>query len=195
MVERQMMLTRILFGGTAAAMVTIAGAGGFARATDNPRGLDPGEDVIDQPLTISPRVTPMPPLYSNSDGGLNNSAVTGNPLWGITIETLHTTRERPIFSPSRRPPMPAAIAAPPPPPLSPPPAPDEPAFDLLGTVAGSGVGYAVFLDKTTQEIVRLKTGEGQDGWILQSVKDREAVLTNDNRTAVMRLPSPTGEQQ
>jgi general secretion pathway protein N len=120
----------------------------------------------------------------------------GNPLWGITIESLPATRERPLFLPSRRPPVAAAIAAPEaPPPPPPPPVPDKPALDLLGTVAGNGVGYAVFLDGTTHDIVRLKTGEGQDGWILQTVKNREAVLVKNDHTAVMRLPSLLGEQR
>jgi len=30
-------------------------------------------------------------------------------------------------------------------------------------ISGSGAGYAVFLDNTTHDIVRLKAGEGQDG--------------------------------
>ena len=28
--------------------------------------------------------------------------ITGNPLWGITLKQLSNTRDRPIFSPSRR---------------------------------------------------------------------------------------------
>lgn len=185
-----MILSRILIGSAAAVVVSITIAGGFVWAADNPRGLDPSEDEFDRPVSIMPKVTPMPPLPI-TDTGANNSAESGNPLWGITIELLHATRQRPIFSPSRRPPMPAALAAPPPP--SAPPTPDKPAFNLLGTVAGSGAGYAVFLDNTTHDIVRLKTGEGQDGWILRSVKKREAVLVKNDQIAVMRLPSPTGD--
>jgi general secretion pathway protein N len=129
---------------------------------------------------------------ANNPGGFDR----GNPLWGIKIESLQATRERPLFSPSRRAPVAATIAAPEalPPPPPPPPPPDRPALDLLGTVTGNGVGYAVFLDGATHDIVRLKTGEGQDGWILQSVKNREAVLVKDDRTAVMRLASPLGGQ-
>jgi general secretion pathway protein N len=195
MAERQIMLSRILLSAAAAAMVAIAGAGGPAWAANDSRGLERGEDEIGQPTKIMPSVTPPSNPVNNS--GPDNSAATGNPLWGITIESLQAIDERPIFSPSRRPPTAATIAEPalPPPPSPPPPVPDKPAFDLLGTVAGSRVGYAVFLDRTTHDIMHLKTGEGQDGWILQSVKKREAVLVKDDRTAVIRLPSPTGEQQ
>lgn len=183
---------RIPIGVAAAALLVIAAADGSVRAADNPHGLDPSEDELDRPVTIMPQVMPMPAMSPTNDGALNNSAANGNPLWGITIESLHATRERPLFSPSRRPPTPAAIAAPLPPPPPPPP-PDKPGLALLGTVAGASVGYAVFLDNATHDILRLKTGEGQGGWILQSVKNREAVLVKNDRTAVMRLPSPTGE--
>lgn len=180
------MILRSLFGVAAAALLTMAVVGGSAMAADNPRGLDPSEDGLDRPV----KITPMPPLPLAGDSGSKASVETGNPLWGITIESLHATRDRPIFSPSRRRPAPAAIGAPPPP--SPPPSlSDKPGFNLLGTVAGSGVGYAVFLDNTTHDIVRLKIGEGQDGWILQSVENREAVLVKNDQTAIMRLPSPT----
>ena len=34
----------------------------------------------------------------------------GNPLWSIPLSALSATRERPIFSASRRPPQPAVVA-------------------------------------------------------------------------------------
>lgn len=187
-----MILRHSLTSAAAGALLSIAAAGGSIRAADNPRGLDPSEDEFGRRVTIMPNVTPMPPLPSTTDSGWNHDAQSSNPLWGITIQSLHATRERPIFLPSRRPPMPAAIAAPRPA-AAPPPLPDKPALDLLGTVTGSDVGYAVFLDNTTHDIVRLRTGQRQDGWILQSVKNREAVLMKNDQTTVLRLPSPTGE--
>jgi general secretion pathway protein N len=189
-----MILRRILTGSAFAVLASMTIARGLVWAADNPRGLDPSDDGLDRPVSGMPKITPMPPSPPISDEGTNNGTESGNPLWGITIETLHATRERPIFSPSRRPVMPAVLAAPPPPP-PPPPVPDKPSFNLLGTVAGSGVGYAVFLDNTTHDIVRLKTGEGQDGWILRSVKNREAVLVKNDKVAVMRLPSPMGDEK
>jgi hypothetical protein len=57
----------------------------------------------------------------------------GNPLWGIPISSLSATRERPIFSASRRPPAPMPVAeAPPPPPAE----PEHPPFTLVGTAIG-----------------------------------------------------------
>ncbi len=188
-----MTTSRRWIGIGAAVLIGLAGAGGLAQA-EGPRGLDPGVDEFGRPLRGIPAITPMP-LPPMNDPTAGNSPEAGNPLWGITIQSLHATREHPLFSPSRRPPMPAAIPAPPPPLPPPPVVQEKPSLDLLGTVAGDGVGYAVFLDTATHDIVRLKTGEGQNGWILQSVKNREVVLVKNDRTAVMRLPSPTGVRQ
>jgi hypothetical protein len=116
----------------------------------------------------------------------------GNPPWRITLASLSNTRERPIFSPSRRPPpvvnaptqlsQPLAIAGPSRPPLS-----------LVGAIAGDGDGIAVFVDETTRAVIRLKIGESHAGWALRRVEGREAQLEKDRQTAVLTLPNPSGE--
>jgi general secretion pathway protein N len=194
MVEQQMICGRPRIASVAAACIAVIG--GSAWAADNPRGFDLNDEDLNRSVTITPRAEPMPPLPLN-DNASTPRPQSGNPLWGISIDTLHATRERPLFSPSRRPPMPAVIAAPPPPVAPPPPPPEEPSLNLVGTVAGgsTGDGYAVFLDKTSHDIVSLKTGEGRDGWILQAVSNREAVLEKNKRIAVIRLPSITGDKR
>ena len=116
-----------------------------------------------------------------------HQSISGNPLWVIPRESLTATRERPIFLPSRRPPpaLAAARVETPPPPA---PEAQRPALRLLGIVTGATEGLAVFVSETTQNVIRLKTGEGHEGWILRSVKAREAVLENNRRSAVMALP-------
>ena len=122
----------------------------------------------------------------------------GNPLWAIPLNQLSSTRERPIFSPSRRPPPPVVVnrpfVPPPPPPPPPPPRPPEhPSLALLGTIAGEGEGIALFMETTSQMVVRLRTGEAHEGWVLRSVHGREAKLEKDNRTETVTLPSPGAE--
>ncbi len=73
--------------------------------------------------------------------------------------------------------------------------PDQPELNLLGVIVGSNEGYAVFLNKATHAVIRLKTGEDEDGWILRSVAEREAVLEKNHRTAIVRLPSRSGPQR
>ena len=161
--------------------------GGFASAAGDPHDLQ----------SRPPKVRPMPALPAPIDGLEAGGTETGNPLWGIPLSTMQATRERPIFLPSRRAPTAAMPAAPPPQIVKTgaPPEPDEPALSLVGVVVGDGEGYAVFLDNTSHAIVRLKTGEGEGGWILRSVANREVVLERNHRTAVMRLPSPMGDHK
>jgi len=118
----------------------------------------------------------------------------GNPLWAIPLKSLTATRERPIFLPSRRPIAPPAVAGPPPAPAAAPPppaAPEQPRLALVGAVVGESEGIAVFVDQNTQSVVRLRTGENHAGWILRSVRGREATLEKGQQTVQLALPAPT----
>jgi general secretion pathway protein N len=119
-------------------------------------------------------------------------AQIGNPLWAIPLGSLGVTRDRPLFTPSRRPPAPAVVAVPviPPPKVAlPPPEPEHPSLVLIGTVVGENEGVGVFLDQATHDFVRMKTGEGHAGWILRSVKAREVTLEKGAKSETLRLPA------
>jgi general secretion pathway protein N len=124
------------------------------------------------------------PQADGREGGEPNAeppAPAGNPLWALPLERLSITRERPIFSPSRRPPRPpptyvAPVAVRQP---TKPPEPERPAVSLIGTVIGTDVQIGVFLEKATQNVVRLRLGEGHQGWVLRVVKAREVTLVKD----------------
>jgi general secretion pathway protein N len=137
----------------------------------------------------SPRAEqrPAPPPADHSPGG--------NPLWDIPLKVLSATRERPIFSPSRRPPpviaTPLAVTATAP---SKPPEPERPPLLLVGTVVGEKEAIGVFLDETTKDPIRLRTGAVHQGWVLQSVHGREATFQKDQRTATLSLPQPGTDQ-
>jgi len=110
----------------------------------------------------------------------------GNPLWSIPLATLTSTRERPIFSASRRPPPKVASVSPTQVPSS-----VQPMLALLGAIAGETEGIAIFLDGTTKDTIRLKTGETHAGWTLQVVRAREVIMQKEQKTAVLVLPLPT----
>ena len=165
-----------------------------------------------QEQTASEEATPGPPagprnLVSALHGGGNapapvgatadttkaqSSVGRGNPLWGIPLESLTATRERPIFSPTRRaqvvelasvqPRRSQAVEQPGRPPLS-----------LIGVITGETEGIAILLDETTKGIVRLRTGEGHSGWTLQSANGREATLQKGRQTAILALPNPSAK--
>jgi len=116
----------------------------------------------------------------------------GNPLWSIPVKTLTATRERPIFSSSRRPPPAPVIAAPAvlPPPVSKPTEPERPLLTLVGTVTGEQESFGIFLDQTANKIVRLRLGDDHHGWILRQVRGREVMLQKARETAFLALPPP-----
>jgi len=87
-----------------------------------------------------------------------------------------------------------AVAAPPPPPPPQPHAPDEPQLSLVGTVIGSTGSIGVFTDQATKAIVRLRVGEGHDGWILHAIDARAATFKRDRREVTVVLPGHKGEQ-
>jgi|HubBroStandDraft_6_1064221.scaffolds.fasta_scaffold206881_2 hypothetical protein len=124
----------------------------------------------------------------------NGKFFAGNPLWAVPLGALSQTVERPLFSPSRRPPPPVLAAAPVPPakPLPPPVAePEHPLLTLLGTVVGGAEGIGIFLDETSHDVIRLKTGEVHGGWMLRSVHGRAADFERgDRRQATLAFPAP-----
>jgi general secretion pathway protein N len=120
-------------------------------------------------------------------------AKSANPLWAIPLATLTTTRDRPIFSPSRRPPPPAVVPAPvavAPPPRPKPAKVERPQLALVGTIAGPEQSFGIFVDQTTKAALRLKVGEEYQGWRLRDVAQREVTLVHDEETTVLSLPPP-----
>ncbi|MGH6836258.1 MAG: hypothetical protein ACREC9_12065 [Methylocella sp.] len=114
----------------------------------------------------------------------------GNPLWGIHIGSLSATRERPIFSASRRPPAsplaPTPVAEPPPPQ---PAEPEQPPFTLVGTAIGKPQNVALILDQTKKNLVRLHVGEAASGWYLRSVDVGTMTLEKNSQTVTLDLPA------
>ncbi|KWV43991.1 hypothetical protein AS156_24710 [Bradyrhizobium macuxiense] len=120
---------------------------------------------------------------------------SGNSLWSVPLSMLTATVARPIFSASRRPPQPAVVAPPTESAIKPLPAPavpDRPALALIGAVVGDDDAIAVFLDQTTQKIVRLRQGDTQAGWQLSAVQGREVTFKKAGRSEVLTLQRQDG---
>jgi general secretion pathway protein N len=136
------------------------------------------------------------PLDSALSGTINpdkpgSAALAGNPLWAIPLSVLSMTRERPLFSPSRRPIAPAVAAAPIAAHASLPKAaePDHPPLTLLGTIVGQAESIAIFADQVSKNFIRLKTGQDHAGWTLRSIFGREAIFARGDREATLGLPA------
>jgi general secretion pathway protein N len=189
-----------LLAGTAGLIVAVghpaaeATSGMQQAAVDTaaPRDLSaPAADPVQGNLLPTPDA--LPGSIRTQGVPARERELRGNPLWGIPLRSLTVTRERPLFTPSRRPPAPA-VAGPPPveaaPPPPPPPGPDRPQLTLVGAISGETEGIAIFIDDTTRDVVRLRTGESHSGWTLRSVKGREAALQKDQETVILALPAP-----
>jgi len=107
-----------------------------------------------------------------------------NPLWAIPLSSLSATRNRPIFSATRRPSSPVQQSSGL---LS---HANRPPFTLVGVIAGQGGGIAIISDGGTKSMIRLKIGETHLGWTLRQVKGREATLQNKDISTIIELPSP-----
>ena len=148
-------------------------------------GMRTDQRSVTKPVLASGSVstTADPPVNGTR---LQGSIGRGNSLWDIPLTSLSATRERPIFSPTRRP-LPAvqssakSVSSP----LS-----TRPPLALVGAIAGEMEGIAIFLDQTTKGTIRLKTGESYLGWMLRLVKGREATLQKELKTAIFTLPNP-----
>ena len=177
----------------AIAAVLLAGAI-EARGANPPNSLDlPPSNVVPTPVEITPNL----PAGTAGERPAERPAAepNGNPLWAIPLSALTATRERPLFTPSRRAPAPAVagpVAVAPPPPPPPQSEPERPPLVLIGAIAGESEGFAVFLDQTTNNVVRLRTGQNHEGWVLRAVKGREVTLQKDRRTETLALPLPGG---
>ena len=116
-----------------------------------------------------------------------------NPLAAVPLDELTATRERPIFSPSRRAPSLALDLASPfaPPQPAKPPEPERPELSLVGTISGYTGGFGIFLDRSTNIMLRLKEGEAHKGWTLSAVRGRETVLEKAGKTTTLALPVPS----
>ncbi|SFK11319.1 hypothetical protein [Methylocapsa palsarum] len=116
----------------------------------------------------------------------------GNPILGISLKDLPATRERPVFSPSRRPPAVAApqVYVPEPPPVEKPADPERPSLSLIGTVKGGEHQIGIFLSQTNNEIIRLHIGEESAGWKLLSINRRQSILEKDKQAITLEIPAP-----
>src|SRR5271167_1239749 len=106
------------------------------------------------------------------------------------MNSLSVTRERPLFSVSRRPPPPppappASIAKP-----SPPAERERPRLTLQGTAIGKPRDIALVFDEAVKESVRLHVGEAAEGWYLRAVDRRTVTVEKDSRIVVLSLPAP-----
>jgi len=187
-----MTLVRVASGLTLITLVMVACVwwrqGALAQASSAPgqNTIAPGSSnagdlatAVANPDALSGRFAPA--MVSNFFS--QDASERPNPLWAIPLQSLTATRERPIFSPSRRPP-----------PRSSPPSPvvvqpERLALTLVGAITGENA-IAIFRDDNSKAVVRLRIGQSHSGWSLERVTQHDATLRRNGEIATLALPSP-----
>jgi hypothetical protein len=160
-----------------------------AEASGGIAGVVPVEEL--RPQSSDTGIVTPPPTAPAAIALPAPPSTSANPLWAIPLSALTATRERPIFSVSRRPPAPAVAPAAAVRPIAPPPKePEKPSLALVGTIVGDADGFGIFIDQTDKTALRLKLGEQHNGWILRAVQSREATLEKDQQIVLISMPQP-----
>jgi hypothetical protein len=121
------------------------------------------------------------PASAADDPPLGQGEAAASPLAGQKLERLSATRERPLFSPTRRPPpLPPTIVQGAPPPAPPPPPPD---VALLGVVMDGEQARAVIRASPADKMTRVTIGDDIGGWKVAQIEGRKLVLSLDGRLA------------
>lgn len=121
---------------------------------------------------VSGEVARAPSALVTSTG---SSPLRSNPFVPLSLDELSATRDRPLFSPSRRPapsrdaPRVALLVRPLPPP--PPAEPERPQLNLVGTILGEQDAIGIFVEQVSKNLIRLRNGESYQGWICVRSKD------------------------
>jgi general secretion pathway protein N len=139
-------------------------------------------------LTLTPAAgvaadAPMP-------AEIQQVAAPATPLAGQPLDALRASRERPLFSPTRRPPPPPAVVERSPDP--PPPPPPPPNVALFGIVMDAGEARAIVRTAPAADVLRVRTGDDIGGWKVAEIEGRRLVLSLDGRLATFTMFAGSG---
>jgi hypothetical protein len=109
------------------------------------------------------------------------SAIAANPLAAHSLDEFAATRDRPLFTPSRRPP-PLPMAHSVEPRLAPPPN-----LTLFGILVDAEGPSAIVRDTPSGKAVRVRVGDDLDGWKIAQIDDRQLVLSFDGRSVTFTI--------
>ena len=124
-------------------------------------------------------------IAAGTVGATEARAASKNPLAAQPLDLLSDTRDRPLFSPSRRPP--------PPPPapvverVEPPPPVPPPNVVLLGVVTDENGPRVVVRSGSSDKVIRARLGEEIEGWQVAQIESRRLVLSHDVRSVSFAL--------
>jgi hypothetical protein len=132
-------------------------------------------------------LVPAPTLAADAapQADVQSDSALSSPLARQPLDRLSATRERPLFSPTRRPPpVPVPIVHEPEPPPPPPPPPD---VALFGIVMDGDEARAIVRTSPAANVVRVRIGDDIGGWKVAQIEGRRLVLALDGRVATFTM--------
>lgn len=128
--------------------------------------------------------------FAAVEAGPNDTEVTGlggpleNPLASLDVAALGAIVERPLFTPSRRPPpMPEPVIAPRLPVASPPAPPSPPpGYVLLGVIRDGDRAIALLRGREDGRNIRVEAGDVIGGWEISAVRPASVSLRGQDGT-------------
>ncbi len=130
---------------------------------------------VRRPLGVAPNAPAAAPAPAAAEGETDK----GLPA----LEDLTATRERPLFSSTRRPPE----AEPPPQAAATIVEAASMPFELVGIVLGADMSAAIFRNTDTKEETRVPKGDKIGDWSVDDISDRAVVLRGRDKRVRMRL--------
>jgi hypothetical protein len=133
-------------------------------------------------LAVSLALLAATPAFAADAASKGEADTVATPLAAQSLDSLSATRERPLFSPTRRPPPP------PPPPVvaeqaPPPPPPPPPDVALFGIVMDGTTARAVIRANPAGKLTNVEIGDDVGGWKVAQIEGKKLVLALDGRLA------------
>ena len=122
----------------------------------------------------------------------------GNPLLTVPLSSLSATRDRPLFSASRRPPIVAVPVAAPLPQKQEalaPPSQEQPLLTLVGTIVSPKSSVAILQGSNAESVSRLRVGQENDGWRVRGISSHSVVVEKGSQSVQLGLPRPNAGRE
>lgn len=111
-----------------------------------------------------------------------SGAAPASPLAARSLDRFSGTLDRPLFSPTRRPPLPPPVLA-----AAPPPPPPPPNVALLGVIMDGEQARAVVRAGPMEKVLRVSIGDDIGGWKVGQIEKQKLVLLLNGRTATFTM--------
>jgi hypothetical protein len=145
-------------------------------------------------LSVAAALLASAPATFAADGAppvhVESGVAPASPLAGEPLDRLPATRERPLFSPTRRPPPPPPVVVHSPQP--PPPPPPPPNVALFGVVMDGDEARAIVRTGAVADVRRVRVGDDIGGWRVAQIDGRRIVLVLDGRIATFTMFAGNG---